>query len=612
MKKIQNFILPEHTNTLYEKEAISSISLTKEVAAKINELVDGINALSTTDLAWKQEQEGIIRKGVIFMKDNLLNSLNDLMVLLRDSGFIDDRIQYHCQNLKDRVENLLGNITEGTTTFDAEIIDARLDSDNAVWNNIGNLIRTINGLVNDLINASYFETEKVDTPIINGWLNRAGEYRANAATGEIHKCIKFEVMTGERYLIYSEYGWDMPDAVALDENNTMVKIYNTADNRRVNDGNLIITIPDKAKYLVVNSMYPAKKPVSARKIIKCDNRAIVDYVNNAVMSVKDEQTITSDNLITSVNTGMAIRAGETFTINNAGFVVGECAVTPGKIYIIKCGGSFECNPYVFYDKNGVPVDYAPTLPANSYESRNYEVIAPPQAATLKAAHYNGVTPVVFEVKGYTNGESWHHLKWCCLGDSLTEVNQRTNTRYYDYINEKTGINVVNMGVGGTGYKRGEDSGNAFYQRANDIPHDCDVVTIFGSGNDNAYFSSIGSATDTGTDTLCGCINRTIDNIYRVNPLVKIGVITPTPWINHQPNDNTKFKDYAAALKSVCELRGIPCLDLYHLSGFRPNEESYRNLVFSKDEGNGVHPNEEGHKIISSHIYNFLNSLISTY
>jgi len=613
MKRLDHFLLPEQTNELYVKEASSAIALTKDVANKINELVDAYNKLFEDDLLKKQEQDGTIRKAVLYMKDNLVNSLNDLLLLFRDSGYIDDRIKFHCQNLSDRLNNLLGSVTEGSTTMDAEIIDGRIDSDSAAWENLGNLIRSIHALTKEMFNNSIFETEKVDTPIINGWLNRAGVYKSNAESGDQHKCIKFEVKSGESYLIYSEYGWDMSDAVALDESNTMVKLYNTAEERKTNDGDLVITVPDKAKYLVVNSMYPSKKPVSARKIIKCNNKSIVDYINNAVTSVKDTTPILGDNLITNVSTGTAIRAGETFTIDNAGFVVGECAVKQGKMYRIICGGSFECNPYVFYDAAGVAIDYMPTLPANAYVHRTYEVIAPPNAATLKVAHFGGTNPTVCEIKGYTSAKEWTQRKWACIGDSLTEVNERSDQRYYDFVQEKTGIQVVNMGVGGTGYKRGESGKNAFYQRAANIPIDCDVVTIFGSGNDNPYFDNIGESTDTDTATLCGCINKTIDAIQAVAPTVKIGIVSPTPWINNQPdNDESGFNGYVSALKSVAERRGIPFLDLFHLSGFRPNDANYRNLVFSKDDGNGVHPNEVGHRLISSHFYNFLNSLIGTY
>lgn len=83
MEKLTHYVLPENTNDLYKKEAISSIALTKDVADKINELVDAFNSLFAEDLLWKQTQEGIIRKGVIYMKDNLVNSLTDLLKMYR-------------------------------------------------------------------------------------------------------------------------------------------------------------------------------------------------------------------------------------------------------------------------------------------------------------------------------------------------------------------------------------------------------------------------------------------------------------------------------------------------------------------------------------------------
>lgn len=88
MDKITNFVLPEHTNSLYQKEAVSSISLTRDIAAKINELINAYNNFAETDLKWKQEQEGTIRKGVIYMKDNLINSLYDLL-----KGYEDETIR---------------------------------------------------------------------------------------------------------------------------------------------------------------------------------------------------------------------------------------------------------------------------------------------------------------------------------------------------------------------------------------------------------------------------------------------------------------------------------------------------------------------------------------
>ena len=89
MNEIKHFVLPEHTNTLYKEEARSSIALTKEVADKINEIVDALNAFNKTDLEWKHEQEGKIRGGILYMKDNLINTIHDLLKMYLDTGTVD-------------------------------------------------------------------------------------------------------------------------------------------------------------------------------------------------------------------------------------------------------------------------------------------------------------------------------------------------------------------------------------------------------------------------------------------------------------------------------------------------------------------------------------------
>lgn len=148
IKKIENYTLPEHTNQLYMKESISSIGLAREIADKINEIVDAYNELSSLDLEWKQTQEGKINKGILYMKDNLLNSLNDLMVMFRDSGFVDDRILYHFNFFKSEVEllanrfdNLLGKVKEGTSTLDAELLDIRVMANGEIAENSGEAVR---------------------------------------------------------------------------------------------------------------------------------------------------------------------------------------------------------------------------------------------------------------------------------------------------------------------------------------------------------------------------------------------------------------------------------------------------------------------------------------
>ena len=209
---------------------------------------------------------------------------------------------------------------------------------------------------------------------------------------------------------------------------------------------------------------------------------------------------------------------------------------------------------------------------------------------------------------------WAGKKWTAIGDSLTEVNQRTTKHYHDYIAEKTGINVVNLGHSGAGYYA-RPSDYCFRRRALQVETDSDVVTIFGSGNDVDKIS-LGNVTDTTADTLCGCINITIDNIFATAPLVPLGIITPTPWYqqsgakNWTPtNPDNPMELYSNAIVEICKRRSIPCLDLYHCSNLHPDIASFRTAQFSKDDGNGIHPDETGHFLIAARFQAFLESLL---
>lgn len=90
MKEIKHYMLPRISEGLYDKESISSIALTKEIAKKINELVDAYNFLSKERLSKILEQDGKIEKGVGYMKDNLANTIHDLFEVMSNAGEIQD------------------------------------------------------------------------------------------------------------------------------------------------------------------------------------------------------------------------------------------------------------------------------------------------------------------------------------------------------------------------------------------------------------------------------------------------------------------------------------------------------------------------------------------
>lgn len=242
---------------------------------------------------------------------------------------------------------------------------------------------------------------------------------------------------------------------------------------------------------------------------------------------------------------------------------------------------------------------------------DYDVVAPESATKLVAVGYNdyasanGVTSKVV-----ASAKPWTGKKWVAFGDSLTELNNRTTKHYYDYVKEATGISTYIMGNGGSGYKREYDLGTAYYQRIDDVPTDADVITIFGSFNDLGASYTLGTATDTGTDTIGGCINETLDVLFETFPLANVGVVTPTPWVGFNPlSEPNNASAYVDLLIAICKRRSIPCLDLFHCSQLRPWESDFRTLAYSKDEGNGVHPDETGHKIIAPRFEAFLDTLL---
>ena len=195
-------------------------------------------------------------------------------------------------------------------------------------------------------------------------------------------------------------------------------------------------------------------------------------------------------------------------------------------------------------------------------------------------------------------------KWACIGDSWTDNrNANPEKRYFDFISEETGITPIMMGYSGSGYARlGQFS---FYNRAKQLPEDTDVVTIFGSGNDLSSELPLGNITDNGTDTICGCINTTINNLLSVNPIIQIGIISPCPWKDYKDTQE-KWDNYCKALEQIAKSRSIPYLDLIHCSGLRPWNDKARQLTYVDDN----HTNQEGHKIFSSKIREFLKSILT--
>lgn len=270
--------------------------------------------------------------------------------------------------------------------------------------------------------------------------------------------------------------------------------------------------------------------------------------------------------------------------------------------------------YAFYDSSDTFISGLLRTESGSGNMPETVLIAPSNSSYIAIVDY----PTVYEAQPQIPDDysivpflkKWTGKKWVAFGDSLTERNQRTNKHYYDYVSDVTDISVHVMGNSGSGYMKEQDLGTAFYQRISEVPTDADVITIFGSFNDMSLFANLGTATDSGTTTIGGCINSTLDNLFTAYPLANVGLVTPSPWVNSNPTtEPNNASQYVDLIIAIAKRRGVPCLDLFHCSGLRPWDSAFRALAYTKDEGNGVHPDETGHKILAPHFEAFLDSLL---
>jgi len=289
----------------------------------------------------------------------------------------------------------------------------------------------------------------------------------------------------------------------------------------------------------------------------------------------------------------------------------RCEIEKGDSLKFKATTAFGNPYYAIYDSNMTPIFVSDNAPGGgTVTAKTYEIdITNDNAAYILVNSHADNSAYIEIANRLIIKPLWDGLKWVCIGDSLTERNIRTDVHYYDYVQNVTNIEPIVMGVSGTGYARGSESQNAFYQRIMNIDTSADVVTIFGSFNDLGSSLPLGTITDNGTNTIAGCINTTFDNLFSVMPLANLGVISPTPWESAYPGAPGNSDEYVELLKGICERRSIPFLDMYHCSGLRPWDAAFREIAYSKDDGGGTHPDETGHKIIAPRFESFLDSLL---
>jgi lysophospholipase L1-like esterase len=183
------------------------------------------------------------------------------------------------------------------------------------------------------------------------------------------------------------------------------------------------------------------------------------------------------------------------------------------------------------------------------------------------------------VKSIAKSSNWEGANITILGDSITQ-----QALFYPPIKEATKGFVLNKGVGGATITPGYGTASqSLYERLGQVATtNPDLIVVFGGTNDWYYSVPIGASSDTVTTTFYGAFKNLITGLMSGNAGKPILVVTPI----QRATDRTAYaaqKSYTDAILTICEMYGVPVLDLFRTSGI-----TYENIAtFTTDN---THPN----------------------
>lgn len=536
--------------------------------------------------------------------------------------------------MTDRLNNL-AKLPEGSTTGDAELRDIRIGYDGTEYENAGEAVRgqigSLSEEVDDIAVKEYVEmqVEFIEGSYIPYFNQHTITENSNAKylkilckSGEKYKIHTKNFYDGRAYALYSgenEYATDYYPGTELIEVTEEIVIPEDVTTLVVNSE---LSFPAKVeKYVINNKNYYAEKKIMESEIMR--NKHEREYFYSSCINL-----INSENLLP--DKGVIFQVGRKYEIIDSPGCYALKSLIPvqeGETYTLLTAYARA----VIYDFNLTVID-------SKYEGADPVVFTIPTGGAFLSCFYQNSKPISGLYKGNRIGidfispniflgktTSINGLNWCAFGDSLTDKNtlkdEESGTRnYVDFIQWSTGLNVTNLGKGGTGYMADNGYQQSFIDRISQIPTDSNIITCFGSFNDASKAKEhIGTIDDDTKDTLYGCLNLFVTGVQNHCPDSIIGLITPTPWsVYNNVNGDSEFSEqYVDAIINIAKKYGLPLLDLYHSSGLRPWDSAFKEKYFRDDTGDGtaegVHPLQETHrKYIAPQVENFIRSIANTY
>ncbi len=206
-----------------------------------------------------------------------------------------------------------------------------------------------------------------------------------------------------------------------------------------------------------------------------------------------------------------------------------------------------------------------------------------------------------------------------LGDSITEgcgVEDPANF-FCNRLAARFGATVNNYGIGGTRIARQYTPSNErhdqyFLSRVAGMAPNADVVMVFGGTNDYGHGDApLGQPDSLDDGTFYGGLNLLYEALLQKYPAAAIVICTPLHRLNEERAINelgvrnvATLNGYRQCILERAAAYGLPVLDLYATAGMQPDMEILRKKYMP----DGLHPNDDGHKILADRMEAFLKAL----
>ena len=596
-----------------------------QIANKTNEVIEIVKLLQD----YLDEQ---IFKDVenIELKQNVLeNIFNQLIINAGNSNaeIVDARIEADGtthNKLRDRLNKVdsqikeKANITdleveraridsftqlqEGSTTGDAELVDARVGADGVTYSNVGSAIRgqitNINESKNSWASVFFFEgknpywdtvnktfTIYSGSPILVNGLSYVPKNDIVLPMIKINKTsylgiyIDLSQSLGSNIVLDVVSMQEMTNTHKVYSNYALIAVFNIDSN--IYQANFVMNIDGVLQYSTTKEM---------KKYVNETTNEMKKYVNETNLKILYGEAIDIfdytfvDGEYIEFNTGNIIAND---TVSRTDYI---CINGLSNIHTYVGANSThqlayfdENKTYITGQKTNIKGDWKLSPPSNAY----YVVIA--LLTENKDTFY---VKASMDVGGSINGK-YKTMKMNCLGDSITygyipDDGSQMTQPYPSILQNLLGFNTCrNYGISGSTLAVNSGNYNPMSVRYADMDDDADIVSVFGGTNDygRAKYSALGTINDTTNDTIYGALDVLCNGLINKYPKAFIFFMTPLRRADKIGNNGGGYllEDVANAIKEVCYKYSIPVLDLYSKGGCHLENTTFRGHYGGNDK-----------------------------